>query len=582
MGVSFLFQLSNMRTSLQKHGSLSWLQLGSDGVHFMGAALASFSLDPGNDSLPEADAVHKANAAAENIPDIQAADQEGPIRGGTDVVEHVVQQRSSGASEEEKSQDDQVAEPMKKQQEEDARPRQEISEQQLVEEPSNERQEGSAAEDTGSFSSSSPEEEQRQVKPGELERLFNSMELFSPYDYLEKYMQRMRDHPVWVAYRSLNQKIISGQAPKRYLIYRSVGGQGFGNLFAGVELAFYIAVASGRALLLDWDSHTLEKVFEPRDIDWRISNAQKAIISLGSKKSRDVSFLNYAKPELDHRKLLRLARSELPVMGLRTNSGVQGWEQVLSFGEKGIWNITLKEWVRPWYRLRGFVFHALFKLSKKGDFGDLWRRMNKSIPPGPRIGIHIRVGDVSWKAGDGDRRPVIYAKRWGLKDVRVAANQSLHCAQELARQLGFQEPCAIIFESDNNEAKKFARKAGKISGGPCTAWASPLESRHSAMGGGNTMQTWLSLLIISVVEILLITTGTFGFAAGMVGPGMAGYPRMVKFEDFLIKRSNMNLPISSMQNMCHLSRQPRNARQRQQRLDIFLGKEYTGEPVRDR
>merc|ERR1719293_503380 len=64
--------------------------------------------------------------------------------------------------------------------------------------------------------------------------------------------------------------------------------------------------------------------------------------------------------------------------------------------------------------LKGCAFHGLFRFKDKGSVPDLWHRTETQIPRGRRLGIHLRFGDVAWKADSSDRRPLLYDKDWGL------------------------------------------------------------------------------------------------------------------------------------------------------------------------
>merc|ERR1719401_2581441 len=219
-------------------------------------------------------------------------------------------------------------------------------------------------------------------------------------------------------------------------------------------------------------------------------------------QQKQLTMLNFGSPQFKIKEVIELAKSELGALHLTTNLGVQGWEKKLKFDLLGYPDMTVNKFIKPWTKLKGFAFHSLFKMKEKGDFAAMWRQVEESVPAGPRLGIHLRVGDVSWRTGDGDRRQVIFNSKWGLKSPTEAAKQSVECAQQLAKQIGFTSPCAIIFESDNADAKKCSRQASQQSG-PCLAWSSSMAPKHSAMLGGSNraggregMETWLAMYFL--------------------------------------------------------------------------------------
>merc|ERR1712232_1242059 len=206
------------------------------------------------------------------------------------------------------------------------------------------------------------------------------------------------------------------------------------------------------------------------------------------------------------------------------------------------YNVSLRELGIKLEQLRGCAFHSLFQIAAGGDLAEMWSETEKSIPPGPRLGVHLRVGDVDLLRA-ADFRGVIFNKQWGAGTAAQGAFLAIKCAEDLAVQAGFQDPCVIIFESDSVTAKDAA--SSSRTRGPCQVWTSALTPRHSARGYGVkggprisphvvSVESWLSFARVSSVEILLETLSEFGEVAGQIGPGLEDSNRLFKFEDFMI------------------------------------------------
>jgi len=358
-------------------------------------------------------------------------------------------------------------------------------------------------------------------------------------------------HPAWSAYVKLHQRILLGHEPPRYLVFRrDTMGQGVGATLRGLYLCFYLAMAAGRALLIDWETPVeLKDVFEPGEFDWRWKVRRDAVMRLAS--SKRVSYVNLEQNEANQDVLWKSVNSKVQAVFLETNMDATAWFDRLGFDSLGIYQLRLRQLVREYTRLSGCAFHSLFRFREKGSFAGLWRRSEETVPAGPRIGVHLRVGDVSWSADSTDRRPVIFDKEWGLGTPERAAKQIVECAQQTARQVGLQPPCTIIFESDNDGSKKAAKKSCKESG-PCTCWTSSARPTHErrTLVTHNTRETWTALVMLSSVEILISSQSTFSFTAGSIGPGLVEPRRHVDFEAALKRRLYQKRPKDDMRDLC--------------------------------
>uniref|UniRef100_A0A7S4RSK7 Uncharacterized protein n=1 Tax=Alexandrium monilatum TaxID=311494 RepID=A0A7S4RSK7_9DINO len=378
---------------------------------------------------------------------------------------------------------------------------------------------------------------------------------FGPWRTLGSFVQKrcFWGQPAWRAYVSLHRRILQGEETPRYLIFeRNTMGQGIGATLRGLYLCLYLAMAAGRALLIDWETPVqLEDVFNPGEVDWRWSKHRTKVEKLGSANRKRASYVNLEQNSYNQDVLWKSVNSKAQAVFLETNLDAIAWLDRMTFEALGAGGLTLRRLVREYNRISGCAFHSLFRFRERGAFAGLWRQVDETVPAGPRIGIHLRVGDVSWSKDSTDRRPVIFDAQWGLKKPEEAARQAVECAQQTARQVGLTAPCTIVFESDNDGSKRAAREAGKA-GGPCKCWtssSSPTHERHT-VDHQRTRETWVALVMLSSVEILISSQSTFSYTAGSIGPGLVEPRRHVDFEAALKRRLHRKRSREDMRDLC--------------------------------
>jgi len=328
-------------------------------------------------------------------------------------------------------------------------------------------------------------------------------------------------HPAWLAYKAHVHKMRLGQAPERYLYWRTGMGQGIGNNLQGIETALYVAMASGRWLKLGEASggDTLESIFGIRNIDWRMSTHD------GIQNPENVlgwyDFSHPTKAEL----IMEFIQSDERDIILETNAAANGVSNPFlptKLTAIGFPNMTLldRSLVKDERLLPACAFHSIFALPQKLlDFEEL--------PPGPRLGIHLRFGDKVFsndRFGSEDDRK--------LGDQEMVAVQAVTCAQQLASQMGLRSPCVVVVESDSHPAKEAA--AALDDGGLCKVWTSSSRPTHTFVSG-DMEPNYAAWARLTAVEMLLHTSSTFGFTAGAVGVGAVEPHRMRFLPDLLPK-----------------------------------------------
>jgi hypothetical protein len=217
---------------------------------------------------------------------------------------------------------------------------------------------------------------------------------------------------------------------------------------------------------------------------------------------------------------------------------------------------------------QGCIFHSLFEPT--GQLADVLKHMD----PIPRVGVHVRTGDAYILKGGGessDRRAIITNKQWGLNSPRHAAQQLVHCAQEIAMQLGWDQvnpgqpkkqnspTCDIVFESDSEEARLTENFKKDFYSYPCRVISSQqrvMNKRADNKGVTATdmLNAWAALLKLSMTDVLISSESGFSDMAASFGPAMADRVRFLKIEDVLFRRIKAGGTINDKKGMCNFTR----------------------------
>lgn len=190
--------------------------------------------------------------------------------------------------------------------------------------------------------------------------------------------------------------------------------------------------------------------------------------------------------------------------------------------------------------------------------------------PIPRLGVHVRAGDAYILKGGGetsDRRQVIVHPQWGLNTPRQAAQHLVHCAQEVAIQMGWDQmmnlsqpsPCVIFFESDSEEAKDIQNFHKKLYNYPCRVVSHQERVMHTrpdnkGVSGADTMHAWASLLRLSSTDLIISSESGFSDFAAALGPGLSHEGRHLKIEDVLYRRIKAGATIHDKKGLCNFTR----------------------------
>jgi len=321
-------------------------------------------------------------------------------------------------------------------------------------------------------------------------------------------------HPAWLAYKMHVHKMRLGEIPERYLYWRTGMGQGIGNNIQGIESALYVAMISGRWLKLDQASGggTLEKIFGIRNIDWRMSTLDAVEDPFNA-----LGWYDFAHPTPAERVMRKIMADDRDFI-LETNAAAVAGNPFLPFNLAAIGfpNMTLldRSFVKDDRFLPACAFHSIFSLPPR--LFDL-----EPLPPGPRIGIHLRFGDKVFNS-----HPSVFTSTddRSLGEAPRVAQQAVTCAQQLAAQMGLRSPCVVVVESDSTQAKE---AAAALDGGLCEVWTSGAAPSHTFVSG-DMEANYAAWARLTAVELLLVTSSTFGATAGAVGVGALD-PQRVRF-----------------------------------------------------
>jgi len=361
-------------------------------------------------------------------------------------------------------------------------------------------------------------------------------------------------HSAWRAYWALHLRIRNDQAPARYLIFeRDTMRQGLGATLNGLCTCLYLAMMSARALIIRWENPMkLETIFDARFTDWRWGASKAKIQSLKASDQTRAQFVNHAATNMQA--AVKLVKSSTAAIFLETNMVLSSpWAERLRLERLGLPNVTIWDLVSDRMTIVGCGFHSLFKIRDHGPFADLWARAEASVPPGPRVGVHLRLGDSVWTQHSKDWRDLVSNKDWGVGTSAAAAQQAVACAQQLATHAGFQNPCVVIYESDDYTSKGVARTAGK-NGSPCYSWTSGSKPVHERWYSDKSKarESWLALMMLTRVDVLITSISTFSYAAAAIGPGLVQRSHVVGFEQALRRRFELGRARNDTRDLCRM------------------------------
>lgn len=266
-------------------------------------------------------------------------------------------------------------------------------------------------------------------------------------------------------YAKLHDDILNNRKPPKYLIY-SCGGKkygcgGYGNRLGAITSLFYLAVITGRAFLIDWNSTVpITDYLQPKNIRWNYPTTKL--------KHLKKSYHYWGKG--DHEKVIKESQRSAEVYDLfrkwiegtdlnkYLNSPVEVvtslWYFASSFREyKFAGSLAEKLGANARghrFSLVGCAFDFLFKRTP--DFEKTLSAARESLhfkADAPRIGIHIRMGDASLLPRSLDQRTTnsnsFFTCAKKLESEIIKSNRKIH-----------RKDIKWFLATDSTEVKKYA------------------------------------------------------------------------------------------------------------------------------
>ena len=222
-------------------------------------------------------------------------------------------------------------------------------------------------------------------------------------------------------YIKLHDDILNNRRPPKYLVYfcggKKYGCGGYGNRLGAITSLFYLAVVTGRAFLIDWNSTVpIAEYLQPRNIRWDFPTSKlrhlkrnyhywgkgdHEMISMDSQRSSDkFSLFREWLEQTDFEKYLDSPVEVITSLWYFAPSFLQH-----KFAER----VADKLGVKPKghrYSLVGCAFDFLFERTPEFERTLSTARESLHLKANvPRIGIHIRMGDASsFNHGSLDQR----------------------------------------------------------------------------------------------------------------------------------------------------------------------------------
>ncbi|XP_029184404.2 uncharacterized protein LOC114952598 isoform X4 [Acropora millepora] len=210
-------------------------------------------------------------------------------------------------------------------------------------------------------------------------------------------------------YMKLHRDMLNNRRPPKYLVYfcggRKFGCGGYGNRLGAITSLFYLAVITGRAFLIDWNTTVpIEKYLRPRNIQWdfpmsKLRHLKKSyhywgkgeheFVNKDSQRS-PVNF-NLFRHWLEDTDMGSFLDSPLEIVTSLWYFAPSFLQH--KFAERVASEIGVK--VRGHrYSLVGCAFDFLFERTAEFERTLSIARESLNLKPNiPRIGIHIRMGD---------------------------------------------------------------------------------------------------------------------------------------------------------------------------------------------
>lgn len=266
-------------------------------------------------------------------------------------------------------------------------------------------------------------------------------------------------------YSQLHDDILNNRRPPKYLVYicggEKYGCGGYGNRLGAIASLFYLSVVTGRAFLIDWNSTVpITEYLQPKNIRWNYPTSKLSHLkknyhywgrgdheSVNKESQRSSDKFHLFREWLEGTDLDKYLDSPVEVV-------TSLWYFAPSFRQhKFAGSLADKLGANARghrYSLVGCAFDFLFERTP--DFDKTLSTARESLhfkADVPRIGIHIRMGDASFRPRSLDQRTSDFNSFFtcakSLENEIVSSNRKIK-----------RKDIRWFLATDNTEVKEYA------------------------------------------------------------------------------------------------------------------------------
>ena len=331
-------------------------------------------------------------------------------------------------------------------------------------------------------------------------------------------------------YKKLHRDILQSRRPRQFLVFSctEVGYKcaGYGNRIGGITSLLFLAILTQRAFLIEWDQTgvPLDNYFLPKGIEWNYSMENLKDLDTRRqfwgkkygfrKRRRNDVFL----PWREKTEFLTWLQQANPqeYLDRPVEKVVANWFFAENLWENPIlWKNTRELGFRnerPDSSLIGCAFDFLFQKSRELETRLDAARLSLGLASQvPKLGLHIRMGDVSFGRGS-------------LRDNNIDYKAFFSCAQAIGESLARQKPDTTrkhvkwFLATDDNKVKQYALENYPLNA--VTLKITPqhiknLKTKDSESKEG-TLGVVMDHFLLSECDFLILSPSTFGkTAAGL-------------------------------------------------------------------
>lgn len=327
-------------------------------------------------------------------------------------------------------------------------------------------------------------------------------------------------------YTNLHKDILQSRRPRRFIVFScTVEGYncaGYGNRLGGIASLLFLSILTQRALLIEWDRELpLDTYLVPKGIEWNYS----------TENIKDLDTRIHFLGKKNHFKKWR--EDVLNQWDMKTNflswllqTDIQGYfnrpvEKVVSnwyfadfllenpFLEQNVRDLGIRR-QRSEHSLIGCAFDFLFQKSRELKTRlDAARRSLGLANHAPKLGLHIRMGDMSLHRGL-------------LKNNHIDYKRFMSCARVFGEALARRKADSVretvkwFLATDDNAVKQYALKNYPLNAATLNITPQHLNSLTKTTNSEKIEGMFgvvMDHFLLSECDFLILSKSTFGKTA---------------------------------------------------------------------